>query len=213
MRWLVDYQWDIFITIEVLSLILLLLFGLFRYYLGKKQFSLLFIASFLGLVVLEAILGLVIYQETGEFSTFTMIIIIFVIYAFTFGISDFLKLDRWMRKKFGQWRGVELLTEKDYRVMERQRDPKYIAKINRRSAMIHLVIFVVVQFIFWSYGTDSFEEMMGYLTDWSWFEAGQYEDSPYPNETVYGIGMVWMIVFVVDFIYSWSYTIFPKKES
>ncbi|MGP4072899.1 hypothetical protein ACTWQB_10135 [Piscibacillus sp. B03] len=212
MSTLISYQWEIFITIEIISVLALLLFGLFRYYLGQKKTGLILIVAFLGLVLLEAVLGVLIYQETGEFSTFTLIILIFVIYAFTFGIYDFLKLDRWMRKKFGQWRGVELLTEKDYQIMVRQKDPKHVAKVNRRSAMIHLIIFVIGQFVFWSYGTNGFEEMVGYLKDLSWFETGDYRDSPYPNETLYGIGSVWIIVFIVDFIYSWSYTIFPKKS-
>ncbi|GAA0459836.1 hypothetical protein [Alkalibacillus silvisoli] len=213
MNLLIEYQWEIFISLEVLSLVALLLFGVFRYYLGHKQSSLLFILLFIVLLIIEAILGVVIYQETGEFQTFQLVVLIFVIYALTFGINDFRKLDRWMRKKFGSWREVEMLTEKDYEIMNRQKDPKYIAKVNRRSAMIHLTIFVVVQGIFWSLGTDSFEEMRSYLTDLSWFEAGNYEDSPYPSETLYSIGMVWTIIFVIDFIYSWSYTIFPSSKS
>lgn len=78
--------------------------------------------------------------------------------------------------------------------------------------MIHLIVFVTVQAIFWSYGTENFEEALGYLTDLSWIETGDYKDSPYPNETLFSIGMIWMIVFVIDFIYSWSYTFFPAKK-
>ncbi|WP_017186247.1 hypothetical protein [Alkalibacillus haloalkaliphilus] len=213
MNLLIEYQWEIFISLEVLSLVALLLFGIIRYYLGHKQKSLVFILLFIVLLVIEAFLGIIIYQETGEFSTFQLIILIFVVYALTFGINDFRKLDRWMRKKFGDWRGVDLLTEKDYAIMERQNDPKYVAKVNRRSAMVHLIIFVIVQGYFWSLGTESFEDMVGYLTDLSWFEAGNYENSPYPSETLYSIGMLWIVIFVIDFIYSWSYTIFPNSKS
>ncbi|MDV2581760.1 hypothetical protein [Alkalibacillus haloalkaliphilus] len=213
MNLLIEYQWEIFISLEVLSVVALLLFGVLRYYLGHKQKSLVFILLFIVLLVIEAVLGVIIYQETGEFSTFQLVVLLFVIYALTFGVNDFRKLDRWMRMKFGTWRDVDLLTEKDYDIMERQNDPKHVAKINRRSAMIHLIIFVVVQSIFWSLGTENFEEMIGFLTDLSWFEAGNYEDSPYPNETLYSIGMVWMLIFAIDFIYSWSYTIFPSSKS
>ncbi|MRG85897.1 hypothetical protein GH754_06040 [Salinibacillus xinjiangensis] len=150
----------------------LLLFGLFRYFFGRKKFSIFFIIAFLVLLGLEGLLGIWIYQVTNEISTFQIILVIFVLYACTFGIFDFLKLDRWMRTKIGQWRGVELLTDKDYRIMERAKDPKYIARKYRYSAMIHLIIFVTVQSIFWMYGTDSFDEMLTYLTDFSWIEAG-----------------------------------------
>ncbi|MBA2875995.1 hypothetical protein [Thermaerobacillus caldiproteolyticus] len=69
-----------------------------------------------------------------------------------------------MRNKIGQLRGVELLTEKDYEKMRQNCDPKYIAKKYRISSLIHLVLFVVGQAIFWSMGTDSIAEMKHYLT-------------------------------------------------
>jgi len=210
---IVDYQWEIFITAEILSIVSLLLFGTFRYFFGRKKFSILFIIAFLLLLGLEALLGIWIYQETGEISTFQIILIIFVLYACTFGIYDFLKLDRWMRKKIGQWRGMELLTEKDYRMMELAKDPKYIARKYRYSAMIHLIIFVIIQSAFWIYGTGSMDELVSYLTDLSWIEAGTAEQSPYRNESLYSIGMLWGIIFIVDFLYSWSYTFFPGGKS
>ncbi|MGY0694687.1 hypothetical protein ACW2QC_18220 [Virgibacillus sp. FSP13] len=211
MELILTYQWEIFITIELLSMAALLLFGIVRYFLNKKQLSILFILAFLVLIVLEALLALLIYQETGEISTFQIVIAIFVIYACTFGIFDFMKLDRWMRMRIGGWRGVELLKEKDYQIMERNKDPKYLAKKYRRTSIAHLLVFVVVQSIFWMYGTDSLEEAIRYIRDFSWIEAGTAAESPYPNETIYSIGMIWGIVFIVDFIWSWSYTIFPSK--
>lgn len=157
-------------------------------------------------------MAILIYRETGEISNFQIIITIFVIYACTFGIFDFMKLDRWMRKKIGAWRGVDLLSEKDHRIIKRNKDPKFIAKKYRWSAMIHLIVFVGLQAIFWAYGTDGLDEMLVYVTDLSWIEAGTAAESPYANETIYGISMVWGIVFIVDFIYSWSYTIFPSNS-
>nr|WP_040912300.1 hypothetical protein [Lentibacillus jeotgali] len=211
MELLIDYQWEIFVIAEVLSMAALLLFGIVRYLLNKHRLSRLFLLGFLILLGIEAVLAVLIYRDTGQLSTFQIIITIFVIYACTFGIFDFMKLDRWMRKTIGRWRGVDLLTAKDYRIMERNKDPKFIAKKYRWSSTAHLIVFVVVQGIFWTYGTDSFEEMLGYLTDFSWIESGTAADSPYANETVYGIGTVWGIVFAADFLYSWSYTVFPSS--
>jgi hypothetical protein len=207
----VTYSWEIFVATELLSLSSLILFGLFRYFFSKPKLSLMFILLFLLLLTAEALLGIYVYQQTGEVSTFLIIIAVFVIYACTFGIFDFLRLDRWMRSKLGKLRGVELLTEKDYAIMRRNNDPKYIAKKYRVMSLIHLILFVTVQTIFWSMGTDSISEMKMYLTDLSWIEKDNVEDSPYPNETMFTIGMIWGIAFVADFIYSWSYTIFPSK--
>ncbi|WP_188208215.1 hypothetical protein [Alkalibacillus aidingensis] len=212
MEFIVLYQWSIFIAAEVLSVIALLLFGFFRYFLNKRKVSMLFIFTFLVILAFEAILAFIFYQQTGEVSSFQIVIGIFVLYACTFGFYDFLKMDRWMRQKFSKWRGVDLLTEEDYRTLQRQKDPKYVAKMYRTSATLHLVVFVTVQSIFWIYGTANFAEIMHYLSDRSWIEVGIAELSPYPNEATYSIGMIWAIVFVVDFIYSWSYTFFPDKK-
>lgn len=211
MNFLLEYQWQIFILAEVLSLISLLLFGITRYLFNKYKISLIFLLTFLGLFVVEGGLALLIYLETGEISTFQIVILIFILYACTFGINDFRKLDRWMRKSIGKLRGIDLLTEKDKQIMNRQKDPKYIARINRYSAMVHLLIFVVAQAIFWGYGLGGFEQAMDYIKDLSWIGTENYLETPYPNETIYNISMIWGIVFIVDFIYSWSYTIFPGK--
>src|SRR5690625_2472128 len=122
MDFLLTYQWHIFITIEISFIVIFLLFGFVRYFLNQRNLSLILFIIFLLLIVSEVLLAFVIYRVTGEFSTFQLIIGIFVIYALTFGIFDFLKLDRWMRQKIGSWRSVELLTEKDYRIIERNKD-------------------------------------------------------------------------------------------
>ncbi|WP_100012416.1 hypothetical protein [Lentibacillus sediminis] len=212
---LVQYQWELFIFAEVLSVISLFLFGIVRYLFGKQRLSLFFLLAFLVLLVFEALLAMLIYQETGEISTFQIVITIFVIYACTFGIADFRKLDRWMRSKIGKWRGVKLLTDKDIAIMSKQKDPGYIAKKYRRSAMLHLAIFTAVQLGIWLYTSNSTEQFMQYITDLSWVSMEGTEnlaETPYPNELLYGLSQLWALVFVIDFLYSWSYTVFPANR-
>ncbi|MFD2759770.1 hypothetical protein [Lentibacillus juripiscarius] len=212
MEMVLTYQWEIVVAVEVLSLVALLLFGFVRYFWNRRRTSLWFLLAFLVLLAFEAALAILIYLETGEISTFQIVITIFVVYACTFGIIDFIKLDRWMRMKIGRWRGVELLTEKDRRIIERNKDPKFVAKKYRWSSMVHLTIFGAVQAVFLVYSTDGFNELVTYLTDLSWIEAGSAAESPYANETMYSISMLWGIVFIADFLYSWSYTVFPAKS-
>ncbi|WP_339226217.1 hypothetical protein NSQ77_11940 [Oceanobacillus sp. FSL K6-2867] len=209
---LLNYQWEIFIALEVISGLSLLIFGVVRYFFNKQRLSLLFLLLFIILLILEALLGLLIYRETGEISTFLIIITVFVIYACTFGIFDFMKLDRWMRQKIGGWRGVQLLTEKDIRIINRQKDPKYIAKKYRRSSTVHLIIFASVQAVFWIYGTGGTSELLDYLKDLSWIGTDNAAETPYANDTIYRISMIWGLVFIIDFIWSWSYTVFPASK-
>lgn len=209
---ILDYNWELFIFLEVLSLGCLILFGIFRYFLKKPRFSILFILLFLFLLMIEGLLGLYVYRQTGEISTFQIIIIIFIIYAFTFGILDFIKLDRWMRKKIGKLRGVELLTAKDYEIIEKNKNPKYIAKKYRISSYIHFILFITAQAVLWGMGTESLAEIKMYLSDFSWLGHGNSKESPYQNDAAFAIGVIWGIVFIADVINSWSYTLFPKNR-
>jgi len=209
---IVTYQWEFFIAIEILFFLSFLLFGFVRYFLNKPRLSLLFLGVFLSLLIIEAILALVIYRFTGEISSFQIIITLFVLYAFTFGIFDFMKLDRWMRQKIGGWRNIELLTAKDYEIIERNKDPKYIAKKYRHTSTIHLIVFIIGQAALWIHGTGNVDALLEYIRDLSWFQTGDYLDSPYANETTYSIGMLWTIIFFVDFVWSWSYTFFPSNK-
>src|SRR5690625_3270768 len=128
MEFIVTFQWEIFIVLEVLSWVSLLLFGIVRYFLDRRQWSTLFILLFIVFLGLEALIGWLIYQETGEISNFQLIITVFLLYAVTLGLSDFKKLDRWMRDKIGNWRGVNLLTTEDLKKLKQAKDPKFIAK-------------------------------------------------------------------------------------
>ncbi|WP_078381863.1 hypothetical protein [Sutcliffiella halmapala] len=208
---LLDHQVELFITMEVLSLVCLFLFCLTRYYFNLQKISILFISLFIGITAVEALFAWMLYSVTGEISTLQIIISIFVIYAVTFGIQDFKKFDRWMRKKIGDWKGIDLLTEKDKHLMVLQKDPSYVARRYRQWSIAHIVLFFTAQAIFISLGTDSVSEALSYMRDWSWFQEGTFENSPYSSETIYNIAKVWAIIFVVDTIYSWSYTVFPKK--
>src|SRR5699024_1307333 len=165
MNFIVTYQWEIFISIEILFFVAFLLFGFVRYFLSKRRLSLFFLGVFLSLLIIEAVLAFYIYRLTGEISTFQIVISIFVLYALTFGIVDFLKLDRWMRMKIGAWRNVELLNERDYDIIARNKDPKYIARKYRYTSTIHLIIFVIGQAILWYHGTCSVAEMVTYIRD------------------------------------------------
>ena len=211
-NFMLTYQWEIFIVAEVLSWIFLLFFGIVRYFLNKHRLSSLFLIIFIILIAFEALFGWLIYQETGELSSFQIIITVFVVYACTFGISDFKKLDRWMRKHIGKWRNVQLLTETDIELMNKHKDSKYLAKKYRKTSSVHLLVFILVQTGFWIYGNEGIQSLLAYAKDLSWIGTENIAETPYANETLYTISMLWGLIFIVDFIWSWSYTFFPSKS-
>lgn len=149
---LLNYQWEAFILAEIMSWGSLLGFGLLRYFFQRRRASGLFLIAFVAITAFQALLAWIVYRETGEFSTFTIIVTVFVLYACTFGISDFRKLDRWMRMRIGNFRGQELLTEHDREAMRKQKNPRHVALKDVTITALHVLIFLGVQVFFWTQG-------------------------------------------------------------
>lgn len=210
-QFLLENQWNIFIGLEAVSFIFLLSFLVIRYALTKERLSKVFLGLFIFCIVLEALLAWLIYQETREIDTFQIVIVVFIVYAFTFGISDFKKLDRFIKKHIGKWRGVELLSEEDKWKMAKAKNPQVIARKNRRWWYAHTAVFITVHYFFWQlYGSQE-HDLIYYLQDVSWFGEENFVNAPFKGEVINAVSRLWIIVFAIDTIVSWSYTLFPDK--
>lgn len=211
---IVTYQWELFIAAEILSLLFLILCLLFRYGFKRQSISVLFLLLFLLCMAFEAAIAGLVYRHTGEISSFQIIIFIFLIYACTYGISDFKKLDRFMKKKIGQWRGENLLTPTDIQRMEQEKDPRFIARRDRRNWYIHVLLFAGVHYFFWLFFGTHDKPFIEYLTDLSWLEASKEvpDNGPFAEPAIYPISFIWCIVFVADTLSCWYNTFFPDKK-
>lgn len=209
---IISFQWEIFIGLEILSLIFLLTFFIIRYAFTAQKLSRWFLSLFIFCILLEGILAVIVYQKTGEISTFQIVVLIFIVYACTFGIFDFKKLDLFIKRKVGEWRGIDLLTEADLQRIERNRDPKYQAQQYRRWWYGHTLVFIVAHCVFWLYYGNPEYGLIYYLTDLSWWSDGELGTGPFQHEMVDQVSKLWMLVFAVDSIISWSYTFFPSKK-
>lgn len=157
-------------------------------------------------MLLEGILAIFVYRETGEISTFQIVVLVFIVYACTFGISDFKKLDLLMKRKVGEWRKVNLLTEADIKKIELHKDPKYQAKYG------HTFVFIIAHCMFWIYYGNHENGLMYYLTDFTWWGDVEVDNGPFQHEMIGQVSRLWMLVFAVDTIISWSYTFFPSNK-
>lgn len=209
---LINYQWEIFIALELLSFFFLMAFIVLRYVTIKQKLSNGFLVLFLLCMVIEVLLAFQVYRSTGEFSTFQIVVGIFLIYACTFGISDFKKLDRYIKGKIEKWRGISLLTEEDLIKIEQAKDPKVIARENRLWWYFHALIFIIAHYFFWQYYGNHANGLSSYLTDLSWWEEGVIENGPFQHDVIAQISRIWTLIFGLDTIISWSYTLFPAKE-
>lgn len=190
MQWIADHRWELLIGAEVLFYACVAGFFLLRYMWGWERGSL----FALGLGLLNEFwivaLGVIDYQETGQISAYQIVIVAVVLYALVQGKEGMRRIDLWMKSQVLRLKGQPIPAELD--------DYKYgaaKARSERRGWWTHLLIYAAVNGMFWiMYGLSASPDL--------WYD----------NETADKVARVWGIVFAVDTVVSWSYTVFPKKR-
>ncbi|MEK5080086.1 hypothetical protein MKX73_14245 [Solibacillus sp. FSL W7-1436] len=210
MDFILDYKWFFLITAEVVFWVCAIAFLLLRYWFQLNKLSLLVFIIFILNDLWIALLAYFDYQRTGEFSIYQIIIVIVIVYAMTFGKSDFKKLDafikRWVANKRGEPIDKSLQPVKLY--------GKAYAIQEWKQFALHFVVFIIVHIGF-AIGvgfSDSLQQIP--LSDFfgMWFddESGNF---PFDNEGINKFSQVWLIILAIDFVITLSYTLFPKKKS
>lgn len=211
MQFLVEHSWGLFIGLEIAALVCIGAFIGTRYILSLPQRSNIFLFLFLSTMVLEGLLAFLVYKSTGEIETFQIVIIIFIIYAGTFGINDFKKLDYAARVKIGKWRNVTLVTDEEVEKMHRLNDPKVVARKARIWFYFHTIVFLGALIYFWNIDGSTEFSWTYFVQHREWFDD-QTLPQPFTSEMIGQIFRLWLIIYVIDTIINWSYTFFPAKE-
>lgn len=186
---ILEHKVTFLIASEVIFWVFVSLALLLRYWFRMKKASL---AAFIILILNELavfLVGVLDYIAIGMISQFQILIIIFILYSIIFGRSDFKKLDRWIQKKVAQMKGEPIpdFGEKP----KRQLYGKEHAKEERKGFYKHFLIFVVAHI--------GFALLLAFVkTD--------------DNNLIGGISNIWTKILIIDFIWSFSHTIWPKKE-
>jgi len=211
-QFLVKHDWAIFIGLEVCALIFILAFMGTRYLLSRRPLSNLLLGLFLLMMVLEGVLAFVVYQVTGEVSTFQVVVVLFLLYAVTFGVYDFKRLDFSTRMKIGTWRKTTLVTEAEIDKMRARKDPKTVARKSRIWFYVHTIGFGGALIYFWNTSGTSERSWLYFIQNWDWF-GDEDLTQPFTNELLSQVVRLWLIIYIVDSIINWSYTFFPNKVS
>ncbi|HLS67419.1 MAG TPA: hypothetical protein VK029_10565 [Pseudogracilibacillus sp.] len=211
MEFISTYLWELFIAVEVVFWLSIALFIILRYLLGWKKISIWILPLFIASVIADLLLGWVDYKQTGEFSTFQLIVLIFVVYAITSGYTDFRRLDAWIQQKIAKWKG---LPEPDVSAKLPPKYGKEHARYERRGWYLHVLTFVLFLIIFYFLtGTDDafkWDDLMNgqFYSDW-WNNKGY---GIYGDPILNQLTKVWFLVIIIDGIISLSYTFSPNKE-
>lgn len=100
---ILEYKWYILVSLEVLAWASTFFLFYARY--GLKSSFWFRIASVLFAitgVIPQVIIGIINFIHTRKLDIFTLIIVVLLIYGFTFGKKEVKKLDTWAQKKFSK---------------------------------------------------------------------------------------------------------------
>ena len=196
---LLENKWLFLIGAESSFWVLSGAFVLLRYWFASDRGSLVLLA----LIVLDNLfilaLGVLDYLSTGEFAAYQIVIAAVLIYGLTFGRGDMKRLDAYLKKRVARWKGeVPAEAAPSSRGGTGPTEPDK-AKKERQGWYKHLALFVVGQGILFAIGE-------------SWPGAQLVGNAPEELSALMNASRIWCVVFVVDTIWSLSYTVFPWHQ-
>lgn len=205
MNFLIEYKWQLIIIGEALFLLFISAFFVMRYWFHQHAIA---FGAVLLLIINElflAILAIFDYMETGKLASFQIITIIFFIYLLIEGKKDFQKLDHYFKMKVAEWKGETATTLPEEQKNEAHQYGLSHAKLERRGWYEHLLIFIIAQIIFLNVSSFSGFENIRFNNIGNLFKV--YEDGQ-----INKANSLWGIILLIDFFWSFSYTIWPRKE-
>ena len=208
MDFILDNKWFFLITAEIIFWICAIAFLLLRYWFKLERLSMFIFFIFIVNDLWIAFLAFMDYRRTGEFSVFQIVILIIIVYALTFGKSDFMKLDLFIKRQVAKIRGETIPASE----MPVQRYGLDLALYEWKQFAGHLFIFALLHIVFaFAFGlADQFNTLQ--IEQWLNIIKNDDNGLPFNNEGINSVTKIWFIVLIVDFGITLSYSVFPKKS-
>ncbi len=210
MDFILDHKWIFFVLAEVIFWISILTFFTLRYWFKLNKLSLVFIALSLLNDLWIAALGFMDYTRTGEISSYQVVILIAIVYAFTYGKSDFRKLDAFIQKKVAKYKGESIPEFEQPRELY-----GYAYAIKEWKQFLgHLLIYAVahVAMLLMFGSSQQMADIDSLNTLFTMWFAENQALFPFDHPDANNISRIWSIVLAIDAVITLSYTIFPKAE-
>ena len=208
MDFILDHKWFFLISAEIIFWICAIAFLLLRYWFKLERVSMFIFIIFIVNDLWIAFLAFMDYRRSGEFSVFQIAILIFIVYALTFGKSDFKKLDLFIKRQVARFRGETIPASE----MPVQRYGLDLALYEWKQFTGHLFMFALLHIVFaFAFGlSDQFKSLQ--IDQWLSLLNNDDKEIPFNHEGVNSVSTVWRIILIVDFFITLSYTVFPKKR-
>ncbi|CAH0343964.1 hypothetical protein [Bacillus sp. CECT 9360] len=205
---ILQYKWTFFIIGEIVFWGSITGFVLLRYLFGLDKLSKYFIYIWLLSDLWLLFIGILDYTHTGKFDTFQMIIIVFLIYALTFGKKDFKRLDRFIKRNVRKWKGEEPEAEEQAEKIYGM--PFFINEL--KGLAIHVGVYgVVLITLAFLLDLQDYVDIV-ILGDLNNTIKNITEKGLFMDPAVGKATGIWTLVLIIDAIITFSYLIFPKKK-
>jgi hypothetical protein len=210
MDFILEHKWIFLIIAEVFFWVFMLSFLVLRYWYNLKKLSIAFFLLFIINDLWIATMGFFDYLKTGNFTSYQIVILVIIVYALTYGKTDFKRLDVFIQKKVAKWKGEPIPDLSG--PVELYGKARALQEIKHFT--IHLLIFGIVHLImFFMFGLSSELAETNGLTNFfsEWF-SGKQALVPFNNSQMNNFSRIWSIVLLIDGVTSLSYSLFPKNE-
>lgn len=204
LNFLIEYKWGFLISAEVFFWVCAGAFFLARYWFEMSRLGNLF----LGLIVAEEVLanlfilglGALDYRQAGEITGYQIVAVAFILYALTLGRHDARRLDAYLKRKIAGYKGREIGEIPGAASATSTHSRLDKATRYRREWYEHLTLFAAGQIILFFFGASYPAALLG---------GGM----PMDPSGLMTASQVWAVIFLVDTVWSLSYTVWPGDEA
>ncbi|GIQ71136.1 hypothetical protein DUZ99_12140 [Xylanibacillus composti] len=188
MSFIYEHEWLFFFLSEVLIWVLAVPFLILRYRYGLEQASIVLLIVILACNLFQGLLVVVDFVHTGEISFFQVVIVLFFIYAFTLGKSDFALMDQYLKKKF----------KPPHRVVKEASLLPYM-RFRRKWMLGHTAAFLLLHSIWYAVDIGTLVPPAGlfFFQDWIRLPHQGYFEIPQLNALSY----FWKVMYYVDLLF------------
>ncbi|WP_159885767.1 hypothetical protein [Paenibacillus puerhi] len=205
LEFLTHHRWNFLILAEAVFWISLLIAITMRYWFDKPKAALAAIMLTLINELWILFLAILDLKQTGQLSVFQIVIVILIVYTLVLGKRDLKKVDRFIHRKVARFKGRE--------VPEHLQEVKYgmaKAKEELKGFGLHVLLFLSVHAVFYLLLYFVNRELHpvppGAWVPW-------LKEQFHQHQTLVQVNKIWSVLLVLDAVISFSYLLFPKKES
>ena len=207
---IVEWQWALFIGIEIGMVLALLGAIVSRAMRGPNRVATGFLVLFVGLLGAEGWLAYAVYKATNEWTTFHFVIGFFIGYVLLYGRRDFDSLDWTIRSALDRRMTRSFVTEEERALRAEEQSAPFIRKRAMVDWVKHVVLFGGLVTLAWLEAGNGTQSIVDWVRHTEWF-GDESLPQPFTRELYNGVVRIWCVVFAIDTVLQGIAVVSGKK--